>query len=334
MSIEDVLAKLDKKTAARVQKASEVKMVRHPYKSLGLTAETGGWVEGHVHLLYGPKSSGKSTQIYQTIADRQEADPEFTAGVIDAEGTYDPDFTAKLGVDNDRVLISHSKSFEQAQNVGVEFLQAGVRLLVVDSISVLIPMGFLDDGDLKGADGMKQLGLRAKSTGIMLNSLSYANQETHAGIFIVSHGKLKLNAMGASLSYDGGTAMEHSATQIIRLTASASARQQIEGDVYQNGQVFKKPIGREVNFFVEKNKAGAASGVGEYNMYYAGNFMGIDTVSETVKLASKYNFIEKGGAWFTVNGRKMQGEKAVVDYLNSDLDYFEDLQSKVLSVVG
>ena len=332
MSIDEILNSLDKKTAARVKKATDVKLVRHPYKSLGITVATGGWVEGHVHLFYGPKSSGKSLQLLQTIAKHQDENPDFTAAFIDAEGTFDNDFAASLGVDNERLVVTHDKSFDQAQDSAVALTKAGVDFLVIDSISTLIPAAFLDNGDIKGADGQKQMGARSKSCGILLNSMHYVNNKT--AIFLISQAKMNLGGLVASHMPDGGQAVNHGSTQIIKLSASSAAKQQIEGDVYSNGQVFKQPIGREVNFFVEKNKSGPASGVGSYNMYYDGGFIGIDNVAETISLASKYNFIEKGGAWFTVNGRRFQGERAVVDYLNSDLDYYEELQAKVMSAVG
>ncbi len=334
MGIETILSKLDKKTAARVVKASEVKLVRHPYKSLGLTADTGGWVEGHFHLIYGDKSAGKSLQLYQTIAKMQEIDPEFTAAVIDAEGTYDREFVASLGVDNDRVLVSHAKSFEQAQNVAVEFIQAGVNILIIDSVSVLIPMAFLEkDGSISGADGMKQIGVRARSVGLMINAMHYVNEKT--AVFMISHVKMQITQQGGLKGFDGGKSMEHGCTQIIRLSASTALTNQIEGEVYKNGQVFKQPIGREVTYFVEKNKAGEAAGKGTYNMYYAGDNLGIDNLNETIKLAQKYGFIETAGAgWATVNGKKVQGPVKIAEALMSDLDYYELLQKQVSEVVG
>jgi recombination protein RecA len=333
MTFEDVLSKLDKKTAARVKKASEVKMERLPYYSLGITQDTGGFVRGHVHLLYGPKSSGKSLVLQQTIGMHQDRDPNFVAGWIDGEGTFDPDFAKALGVDTDRLIISHDKSFGQAQNTAVALVKAGVDMLVIDSISVLIPDAFLEKDEIKGAEGQKQMGARAKACGVLLNSIHYENDRT--AVFLISQAKMNLGGLVASHMPDGGQAVNHGSTQIIKLSASAALKQQITGKVYKNGEVFEMPVGREVNYFVEKNKAGAAAGVGTYDMYYAGDKIGIDVDNEIVELAAKYKLIEKGGAgWFTVAGRKFQGADAVIDFLNSDLDYYDELKAKVLSING
>jgi RecA/RadA recombinase len=334
LSIEALLSKLDKKTAARIKLASEVQLTRHPYKSLGLTADTGGWVEGHIHLLYGDKSAGKSLLLYQTIGKMQKLYPEFTAAIIDAEGTYDRDFAASLGVDNDRVIISHAKSFEEAQDMAVRFIEAGVSFLMIDSISTLIPMAFFDkDGSISGADGMKQIGVRAKSVGLMINAMHYVNDRT--AIFMISHVKMQITQQGASKGYDGGKASEHGCTQIIRLSSSTAASRQIDGEVYRNGQVFKQSAGREVTYFVEKNKSGLTSAAGEYDMYYGGPEVGIDNLKETILLGKKFGFIESGGAgWVTINGRKIQGPEKIAEYLMSDLDYYEELQSKVLTAIG
>jgi len=326
MNYEELLSKLDPKTQKRVLRASEIKIDRRPYASVGLTRMTGGFAMGRIHLIYGPKSAGKSMSILQTVARHQD---NLTAAIIDSEGTIDPAFCERYGLDTEKIMVNNSKSFDAAQDFGVEVIKAGVDILVLDSISTLIPGAFLDDkGETKGADGQKQMAVRAKSTGVMMNSFHYNNENT--AIFVISHGKMDLSGSHAKMTYDGGKNMEHSASQIIRLTASAAESQQLEGEVFVGDRVFKKPIGREVNVFVEKNKLGPASGTSKYNMFYNGDFVGIDVYGETITAAIEMGIVEKGGAWLKYKGRQWQGLPKMSLDVRRELDLFEELEREVI----
>jgi len=329
LSYETILAKLDKKTRERVQKASEIEIVKHPYASLGLTKITGGgFAEGRIVLFYGARSTGKSAHIMQTVGQQQLKGK--TVALIDAEGSYDPEFGARLGVNNDELIVNNAKSFAKAQEAGVDLIKAGIDILVIDSISNLIPDAFLDGEETKGAENQKQIGVRAKSTGILLNSLHYNNDKT--AIFVISQARMQLGAMHATMGFEGGKAMEHAASQIIRLSASASESMQIKGDVLNDaGRIVQKPIGREVSVYVDKNKLGAPSGTTKYNFFYDGDFIGIDTFGETITLAVEAGVVEKGGAWLKYAGQQWQGAQKMSDALKSDLDLFEQIQKDVLA---
>jgi len=64
---------------------------------------------------------------------------------------------------------------------------------------------------------------------------------------------------------------------------------------------------------------------------------GIRTDMDLLDLALKFNVIHKGGAWFdaNINGKdyKWQGQAKVLDAINSDIELFETLKSKVNSLL-
>lgn len=331
MTTEEVLSRLDKKTRDRVIRASEIRIQRMPWASLGLTTATGGFARGRIHLLYGNRSSGKSLLAMQSIGNLQR-ELGLTAAIIDSEGTTDPDFANKFGVDTTNLLVSHDKSFEKAGEAAADFLSSGVDILLIDSITTLIPNAFLDEGELKSADGQKQIGAHAKSTGILMNTLHYNNLHDTA-IIVISQARMALGAMHASLSFSGGKAMEHAASQIIRLTAPAGEAQQIKGNVHVGDRILQKPIGREVSAFVEKNKLGPASSALKYNMFYAGDHVGIDVFGETVTLGVECGIIEKGGAWLKYAGQQWQGSPKMALALRGEPDLFKVLQKDIAGVL-
>jgi len=77
-----------------------------------------------------------------------------------------------------------------------------------------------------------------------------------------------------------------------------------------------KPIGRRVELLVEKNKLGPQHRTCEYDMYYAGDDVGIDKVGEVIDEAVAYKIITvsvKGG-WHTWGKNKWQGRAMVVQF--------------------
>jgi recombination protein RecA len=57
--------------------------------------------------------------------------------------------------------------------------------------------------------------------------------------------------------------------------------------------------------------------------------LGVDRVGETLDVAEMCGIIEKGGAWYTVNGERLQGRAKAVAYLKSNPDYVEELVGEI-----
>ncbi len=75
-----------------------------PHPCLGFTIATGGGIpQGRIVEFFGEYSSGKSVAAYQEIAETQRMGG--LGVLIDVEGSYDPIFGAKLGINNDELII-------------------------------------------------------------------------------------------------------------------------------------------------------------------------------------------------------------------------------------
>lgn len=82
-----------------------VEVIKTPSPSLDRALGVGGWPRGRLIQLAGKESSGKTLLALLTMAHWQSLDPENCVAFLDAEYTYDPSWTEKLGVDNDRVFL-------------------------------------------------------------------------------------------------------------------------------------------------------------------------------------------------------------------------------------
>ena len=101
----------------------------------------GGLRCGHTTVIYGANSSGKSTIVYQTIANIQKQDK--ICALIDMEHSLEPDRAKKLGVNlEELVLIQNCTCAEQAMDIIITLCKdKAVDFIALDSIHALSPKG-------------------------------------------------------------------------------------------------------------------------------------------------------------------------------------------------
>jgi recombination protein RecA len=93
--------------------------------SIGLDAALGigGLPRGRVIEIFGPESSGKTTLTLHVIAEAQKAGG--ICAFIDAEHAMDPEYSKKLGVNIDDLLISQPDTGEQALEITEALVRSG-----------------------------------------------------------------------------------------------------------------------------------------------------------------------------------------------------------------
>ena len=140
MNVEEVLAGLSPKLRKRLGTAAQLSTPEScPTPSIGLTHALGGGLRyGRQHMIYGNKSSGKSSLCLQMIGEEQRRGK--TCAWIDAEQAYDTAWATRLGVDNGSLIVSEARTINDMVDVGVALMEAGVDLIVVDSISSFAPL--------------------------------------------------------------------------------------------------------------------------------------------------------------------------------------------------
>lgn len=327
LSYEDFLARLDPKTAKRIKTASEVETVRYPVASLGLTRALGGGIgAGRMTLVYGNTSSGKSLLMLQTIGKLQKMG--LSCGYFDAEQTYDQEFARKLGVDNEELILEQPKTFGRAADLAAPLLRAGLDILVIDSISDLLPEVFVGtDGQVNDFEKMKQMGAHAKSNTIMLNALHYSNERT--ALVLLSQTTTEIGQTYTKQIPHGGKKMLFSPSQIIKLTSSATDAKQIKGEITVGTNQVMVPVGRKVEALVEKNKLGVAFTKAQWDMYYGREPLGIDLDAEIIDLAIYNGQVITKGSWYYYDDQVLQGRDTVIDYI-LDNNKLDELTEKIL----
>lgn len=329
MSIEDVLAKLDKKTRQRVEAASSLEIEKLELASIGLNAALlGGVGMGRQTLVWGNKSAGKSSMCLQSVGIAQKQGK--MCAWIDSENSFDPKWATKLGVDTEQLIVSPAKDIDSWTAVICDLMNAGVEVIVADSISSLIPSTYFEKNDelKEGLEGTKQIGTMSKELGIAINKFNYVNRKT--ALVLISQARNKFNTYGAQLQPMGGEAMKYYSSTVVKLWSSASEREQITAEISRGDKIVSTPVGRPVTFTVEFNKIGPPNQSGTYDFYYSGDFIGVDQIGEIADLAEKTGIINKGGAWYNYGDQKFQGRQKMVNWLRSNPTVVDEISQKVM----
>ena len=326
--LDEVLAKLDPKTRSRVQSAVDVQVHKQETPSIGLNlALKGGLAFGRQILVWGNKSAGKSSFCLQMIGMAQKEGK--TCAWIDAEHSYDPAWAEQLGVDSEKLIYSPAKTVNDMVDVATKLMEAEVDIIVVDSISALLPAIYFekDGNELKDLQDTKQIGAEAKDMTHAVKMLNYANKNTL--LVLISQQRNQFGSMHASHIPTGGMAVKFFSSTVIKLWSSEAEANAIKAGVKVGDKIIEQRVGRPVNWIIDYNKVGPPNLSGQYDFYYQGEVLGVDHVGETLDVAEMCGAVEKGGAWYTVEGERLQGRAKAVQYLRDNPEVVEALQEKI-----
>ena len=331
MTVEEVLAQLDPKLRKRIDTAAHVEVKKQKTPSISLNnALRGGLGYGRQILVWGNKSAGKSSFCLQMIGEAQKEGK--VCAWIDAEQSFDPIWAARLGVNTDDLIYSPARTINDMVDVGIQLMKAGVDVLVVDSISALLPAIYFekDSEELKQLENTKQIGAEARDMTNAVKMLNYANNQDHQTLLVlISQQRNNIGAMYASHQPTGGHAVKFFSSTVVKLWSSESENQAIKGKIYSGDKLIETKVGRVVNWHIDFNKTGPAFLGGSYDFYFEGDQIGVDKVADLVDTAELLGKIEKGGAWYTVLGERLQGRAKVIEWLKEDQARVDTLEAIV-----
>jgi recombination protein RecA len=334
-TVEEAMALLDPKIRKRLATGVGIKTEFQPTPSPGLNrARGGGFPYGRQVLLWGSKSSAKSSLCLQTIALAQKEGK--LCAWIDAEMSYDEEWATSLGVDTSQLIYSEARSINDMVDVGVALLHAGVDLIVIDSISSLLPAVYFekDSDELKALDQTKQIGAESKDLKHAWLMLNYANnREKPALIIAISQARNNIQATYTQSAPTGGLTTQFMSSTIVKLFSSSSDSQAIKGKVKVGDKIIEQKVGRKVRWEVLNSKTSAPGDSAEYDFYYRGDYIGIDSVGDLVDTAEMLGLVSRTGAWYQLeDGTKLQGRDAFVSKVREDLELQESIRKKLMDV--
>lgn len=334
VTIEDVLAQLNPKLRKTILVGDSVPPTEYAATpSFGLNRALGGGLPyGRQVLIWGSKSSAKSSACLQMIAIAQKEGK--ICAWIDAEMSYDKAWAEKLGVDTSKLIVTQTRTINEMVDVGTNLMNAGVDMIVVDSITSLLPAIYFekDSDELKQLENTKQIGAESRDFSNAWKMLNYANNKVKPTLLVlISQSRNNISAMYTSQQPTGGQATKFYSSTVIKLFSSESDNQAIKGKIRVGDKLIEEKIGRKIRWELQFSKTSPGFQSGEYDFYFRGDTVGIDSIGDLVDTAESIGLINRTGAWYQLeDGTKVQGREGFINRVREDLDLQEDLKSKVL----
>jgi len=125
--------------------------------SFNLASGIGGISKGKIYDVYAEPSAGKSTISYDIIANCQKKYGDLCL-LLDKEDSYTPEYGAKLGIDNSKLIIVNNKSpkaesLEDMYDILCKALESKkFGVIVVDSVTSFAPAARLEDSQIMGIE--------------------------------------------------------------------------------------------------------------------------------------------------------------------------------------
>ena len=332
-SVEDVLAQLNPKLRKNLFVGDEMpETILQPTASYGLNRALGGGLPyGRQVLIWGSKSSAKSSMCLQMIGLAQKEGK--VCAWIDAEMSYDKGWAEKLGVDTSKLIVSQCRTINEMVDLGTQLMQAGVDLIVVDSITSLLPAIYFekDSDELKALENTKQIGAESRDFSNAWKMINYANNKPKPTLFVlISQSRNNISAMYTSQQPTGGQATKFYSSTVIKLFSSESDNQAIKGKIRVGDKLIEEKIGRKVRWEVQFSKTSPAFQNGEYDFYFRGDSVGVDSVGDLVDTAEMAGVVSRTGAWYIVSDdKKVQGREAFINYVKENEEFRKSIEDQL-----
>ena len=332
VSIEEALAQLDPKLRKRLGSGVGINYEYQPTPSFGLNRALGGGLPyGRQVLIWGSKSSAKSSLCLEMIALAQKEGK--LCAWIDSEMSYSEDWARQMGVDPEKLIYSQARTISDMVDVGVGLMNAGVDLIVVDSITSMLPSVYFekDTDEMKPLENTKQIGAESRDFSNAWKMLNYANNKVKPALLVlISQSRNNINSMYTIQQPSGGQATKFYSSCIIKLFSSESENQAIKGKIKVGDKLIEQKVGRIIKWELQFSKTSPGFQSGEYDFYFRGDDIGLDTISDLVTTAELNGIVERTGAWYILSdGSKVHGKEAFVNRVREDLDLQESIKAKL-----
>lgn len=283
--------------------------------SLDIATGIGGFPRGRVIEIFGPESSGKTTLALNAIAQAQKMGG--VAAFIDAEHALDVNYSAKLGVNVEDLLVSQPDTGEQALEVAETLVRSGaVDIVVIDSVAALVPKA-----EIEGDMGDSHMGLQARLMSQALRKLTAAISKSMTTVIFINQIRMKIGVMfGNPETTTGGNALKFYSSMRLDIRKIDSLKE---------GQEI---IGGRVRVKIVKNKVAPPFRQAEFDIYFN---EGISKLGEIIDIGVDKGIIEKAGAWYSYSGNKIgQGRENVREYLKNNPEIAAEVERKILEASG
>lgn len=280
---------------------------------IGYVFGGGGTPTPTIIELYGPESAGKTLVAENILADFQRKGG-FVA-FVDAEFSFNSKYAAIQGLDcsKEKFALVQPNSGEDAFTAIEALASSGqVRAIAIDSVAALVPQAELN-GEYQDA----QMGAQARMMGHGLRKVWAIASKNNCTLIFLNQIRMKIGVMfGNPETQPGGQALKF----------FAHIRCEVRKGEKNEGEENEDMVGIIAKIKNIKNKTSVPFRKGEIFISFKD---GIDIYGEYVDFGVSMGFIQKGGAWYTIEGERFQGRANAIVGLKTNKSLFETIKVKV-----
>ena len=245
--------------------------------SIGLDAAlgVGGLPRGRIIEIFGPESSGKTTLSLHVIAEAQKLGG--ICAFIDAEHAMDPEYSKRLGVKIDELLISQPDTGEQALEIVDSLVRSGkLDVIVIDSVAALTPKD-----EIEGDMGAYHVGKQARLMSQALRKLTAIVAKSKTIVIFINQIRMQIGVMfGNPETTPGGKALKFYTSVRLDIPPISQIK---KGEEIMGGRTRVKVV---------KNKVAAPFRQTEFDLMYN---EGISREGELIAFREKFGIMKKSG---------------------------------------
>jgi recombination protein RecA len=283
--------------------------------SVDLALGVGGVPRGRIVEIFGPESSGKTTLVYEIIAQAQKLGG--VCAFIDAEHAIDPIYARRIGVDVDELLVSQPDHGEQALEIADVLIRSGaVDVVAIDSVAALTPRA-----ELEGQMGDQTVGLQARLMSQALRKLAGNLNRANTVCIFTNQIREKVGVMfGSPETQPGGRALKFYSSQRIDIRRIETLKEGTEA------------VGNRVRAKIVKNKVAPPFRQAEFDIEYG---VGISSEGCLVDLGIEHGIVQKSGAFFSYDGERLgQGRNNAKTFLRENPSIAQAIEEKIYVALG
>lgn len=280
-TIDSIRVKFGEEAIMKLGDKPKVNIDAIPTGSIGLDAAlgVGGLPRGRIVEIFGPESSGKTTLALHVIAEAQKKGG--ICAFVDAEHALDPEYSERLGVKIEDLLVSQPDTGEQALDIVESLVRSGkMDVIVIDSVAALTPRAEIE-GDMEA----QHVGRQARLMSQALRKLTAIVAKSKTVVIFINQIRMQIGVMfGNPETTPGGKALKFYTSVRLDIRRIAQIK---KGEEIMGGRVKVKVV---------KNKVAAPFRQTEFDLMYN---EGISREGEIIALGEKMGLITKAGTSYS-----------------------------------
>jgi len=293
------------------------------------TNSPGGFPRGHVVEVFGDESSGKTTMALSAC--KQAQDMGGVPVFVDFERTFHKQYALNMGLDlsPEKFILMEPRYFEHGARMIKDVLMTRPPIIVVDSVSAMIPKQFLEGQ----VDESGRIGLQAQLMSAYLAHITKYLQPYNTCLLFTN----QLRSVIKQSKWDTGPEEETSGGRAIRFYSSLRIKmkkgmvERVSAKNIITGKKEKEPVSVIVKITVVKNKIDKPYRTGPVYIRFG---KGFDNIMSLIEFGINNGVIKASGPYykFDKDGEQLfnlSGKEAVRDFLEKNDKVHSKLQDEL-----